>query len=570
MPTIKQLPAAGAVGAADQIPVSQGGVTKNVQVGVLLAGTQPGITVAQNKLLGRVSVGAGGPEPVALGAGLSLTGGVLSATGSAANAVQRAANLADLASVPAARANLGLAAVAASGAFADLSGVPALVPAAGTITVNGQPQAASGTIGPFIEVQNPGTNQPTSIAYGTRTTYTNTAPGQTTYDFAHATQAVWQVAPGVPGAQMFGQWTIAEGPTDRQSNYGVVGYEINPVNRGDDTGWTYYRGNLPRFTAALQLVPEANTFTHGGLAQNITAALVIGQSPSAIGGATGTEHVRNHNGILIEPNAITGAVGRAMTMTGDILSAVPASTTPYGPWSLLGAWLHGVDFTAATIFDNQALRLLSNQRVGWANAAGTQTATIGSNETGDVLLTPAGAGQARVGGSALWHAGNLGFGSGLTLAGGVLSASGGGGSPGPQGPPGPAGAAGSAGPAGATGPAGPAGSAGPAGPAATVPVTSVASSGAAQTLAAPATGHAAYDLTLTANCTLTLQGGTAGQLQRISLFLRQDATAGRLPALPPNVRWAGGAAPTPNTLAGKIDVFHFTTPDAGVTWLGDY
>ena len=103
-----------------------------------------------------------------------------------------------------------------------------------------------------------------------------------------------------------------------------------------------------------------------------------------------------------------------------------------------------------------------------------------------------------------------------------------------------------------------------------VPTTTVAASGAAQTLTAPAYGNAAYDITLTANCTLTLAGGTAGQMQTISLFLRQDATAGRVATLPSNARWSGGTAPTPNTTAGKIDVFRFTTPDGGVTWFGDY
>ena len=114
-----------------------------------------------------------------------------------------------------------------------------------------------------------------------------------------------------------------------------------------------------------------------------------------------------------------------------------------------------------------------------------------------------------------------------------------------------------------------AGAQGPAGAGAVIPVIAVASSGASQALVAPAQGSAAYDVTLTSNCTFTLSGGTAGQMQVVTLFLRQDATAGRVPTLP-SVRWAGGTAPTPNTAAGKIDVFRFTTPDGGVTWFGDY
>ena len=104
----------------------------------------------------------------------------------------------------------------------------------------------------------------------------------------------------------------------------------------------------------------------------------------------------------------------------------------------------------------------------------------------------------------------------------------------------------------------------------TIPVTAIATSGAAQTLTLPASGNAAFDVTLTANCALSLTGGTAGQLQTLTLILRQDATAGHLPSLPAGVKWAGGIAPTPNTASGGIDVFTFTTPDAGATVLGSY
>ncbi len=631
MPTIKQLPLTATVSAADELPVSQGGTTKSVTIGTLLASTQPALVLPQGQLLGRVSTGPGGPEPVSLGAGLSLTAGVLAATGggtgggvgpagpagqtgatgpagpqgqqgisgapgtpgtsgtsgipgtpgatgpagsqgpagpqgaagpagtgsggntvgttagtvAAGNdtrivgAAQKSANLSDLASAAAARGNLGLAAVAASGAYADLAGSP-IIPTdtaqltnargfvtasgaqaalTGTVTISNQPGASSGTIGPFLDIYNPGTLTPTSIAYGTRTAYTNTQPGQTTYDFAHAVQAVWQVAPGVPGGQMFGLWTIAEGPNDNTSTYGVVGYEINPVNRGNDTGWTPYRGTLPRFTVALQLVPESNAFTHGGTAANITAALVIGQSPARAGEAL----VRSHSGILIEQNAITGTVGRAMTMTGDITAAAANVNTPFGPWTLLGGWLHGIDFTAATLYDNIGLKLATTQGLGWAGGASLQ-----SNAAGDVVATPSG-GTLRVGASGVWHQGNLGFGAGLTLTGGVLSGAG-----------------------------------------ATVPVTTNAAASGTITLAAASSGSLAYDLTLTGSTTLTLAGGVSGQLQGITVYLRQDATAGRAVTLPPNVRWPGSTPPTPNTAAGKIDVFRFTTPDAGVTWFGDY
>lgn len=81
MPTIPQLPATSQINADDELPLSQGGVTRSVTVGDLLAGTQPGLTLSSKTLLGRVSLGAGGPEPVGLGTGLAISNGALGATG---------------------------------------------------------------------------------------------------------------------------------------------------------------------------------------------------------------------------------------------------------------------------------------------------------------------------------------------------------------------------------------------------------------------------------------------------------------------------------------------------------
>lgn len=99
--------------------------------------------------------------------------------------------------------------------------------------------------------------------------------------------------------------------------------------------------------------------------------------------------------------------------------------------------------------------------------------------------------------------------------------------------------------------------------------TTVASSGTSQALAFPSNGSKAYDITLTANCTITLSGGTAGQTQFITLFLRQGGAGGFTPTLP-TVKWSGGIAPTPNTVLGKIDVYTFFTPDGGVTLFGKF
>jgi hypothetical protein len=81
MPTIPQLPAAAAVDSADLIPVSQAGVARSAALGDVLARTQPAILISTETLLGRTSIGPGGPEEVGIGAGLQLAGATLVATG---------------------------------------------------------------------------------------------------------------------------------------------------------------------------------------------------------------------------------------------------------------------------------------------------------------------------------------------------------------------------------------------------------------------------------------------------------------------------------------------------------
>jgi hypothetical protein len=80
MPTISQLPNTAAITAADQIPLSQDGVARSTSVAALLAEVQPAILIEQGALLGRSSLGVGGPEPVLLGEGLALNDGTLSTT----------------------------------------------------------------------------------------------------------------------------------------------------------------------------------------------------------------------------------------------------------------------------------------------------------------------------------------------------------------------------------------------------------------------------------------------------------------------------------------------------------
>ncbi len=73
MPTVPQLPPASSVSPTDQLLLSQGGNSASVTTQVLLASTQPQLTLAPGALLGRISSSNGGPEPVGIGTGLMLT-----------------------------------------------------------------------------------------------------------------------------------------------------------------------------------------------------------------------------------------------------------------------------------------------------------------------------------------------------------------------------------------------------------------------------------------------------------------------------------------------------------------
>lgn len=81
MPTIQQLPLTASVDAADEVPISQSGTTNAISVGTLLSTMQPAISVPTGALLGRNSIGSGGPEAVNLGVGLALQAGSIVATG---------------------------------------------------------------------------------------------------------------------------------------------------------------------------------------------------------------------------------------------------------------------------------------------------------------------------------------------------------------------------------------------------------------------------------------------------------------------------------------------------------
>jgi hypothetical protein len=95
-----------------------------------------------------------------------------------------------------------------------------------------------------------------------------------------------------------------------------------------------------------------------------------------------------------------------------------------------------------------------------------------------------------------------------------------------------------------------------------------AASGAAHTIDL-ADGNV-FDLTLTANCTLTLTGATADKGCSIWVLLRQDGTGSRTVIWPASVEWPGDVTPTLATAANAVDIFALLTIDGGTVWYGNY
>jgi len=94
----------------------------------------------------------------------------------------------------------------------------------------------------------------------------------------------------------------------------------------------------------------------------------------------------------------------------------------------------------------------------------------------------------------------------------------------------------------------------------------VASSGATQII--DVSTASVFDITLTANCTLTFSGATSGRSCGFTLLLRQDSTGGRTVTWPGAISWPGGTMPSIPMTANLALIFVFFTSDGGASWFG--
>lgn len=78
----------------------------------------------------------------------------------------------------------------------------------------------------------------------------------------------------------------------------------------------------------------------------------------------------------------------------------------------------------------------------------------------------------------------------------------------------------------------------------------------------------AVTATLAANTIFAFNVGTLTGAIAFTLFLTNDATAGRSITWPASVRWQDGITPTRTTTANQTDVWSFFTVNGGTTWYG--
>lgn len=153
------------------------------------------------------------------------------------------------------------------------------------------------------------------------------------------------------------QWLVAVCPEDSAALWGCIASEINPVNRGDDLGWHRTRGELPRLTGGLQMVPETTTFGEPGSGSNVLFGFAVARSGSL--NKTG-KYAKTYNGLLIEQDSI-GPDGRGVFFGGA--TETLRADLPYAPLQVDKNWRHGLDTTNATFADRAALHIGSGQSI---------------------------------------------------------------------------------------------------------------------------------------------------------------------------------------------------------------
>lgn len=335
MPTIQQLPAAQSVDAADLLAISQSGTLRAVSSGDLLAGTQPAIMAPTGSLLGRTSLGAGGPEALSPGPGLAIQGSTISANGGDHAGFPVETSLAD------------------SDQFVISSdGQPKLVPLSGLLSefsVSARPVVTTLAATGLVSVSQNGTDAAISLA--------NLLNGETIDDAAPAAAAsdsdtVW-VAQG--GSMMLRQsfgaiwaWIAGKTPSYKQP--------VLEVSADTILDTSVHNGRLIVCSKPLTLTPAFPNMGNGFACDilNVSSGEVVlgagivsssGQSSIGTYQLASLRAVSYSGGNLVfaaitgnGPGAVPGQVG-GLSVSGITASNAALSWTPPASGGAVGSYL---------------------------------------------------------------------------------------------------------------------------------------------------------------------------------------------------------------------------------------
>jgi hypothetical protein len=261
MPTIDQLDAAQAAADTDELMASQGGASRRVTRAQLVAGLQPQTVLAQGQLLGRASAGSGVPEPIALGANLTLSGATLSAAASpfVVSGLPHGASPAPADMVPIGQGGTN-AAIPYAQFMAGLATLPAANVSALQITPTGAavPRSLADLASDAVAVESFG-------AKGDGVTDDSAA-------FAAALAAGRPVRLGARTYVVNGQWTIT---TPGAVLFGVAGQSV--LKRGAQAGGAWIAVQASGF-AADGVIFDANRAAVGGDSWGVLVAAGCTQS----------------------------------------------------------------------------------------------------------------------------------------------------------------------------------------------------------------------------------------------------------------------------------------------------
>jgi len=244
-----------------------------------------------------------------------------------------------------------------------------LVPRTNEI-VRGTPSGGYQTLGHVWDI----TNTSTTVGYGLRVNYTNTALPTTGFDLAAGFICNWK---GNLTGNMQGQviWQIYATPNNNTWTGGFVAQELNPVNRGPDMGWVHKPGAHVRWHGGIRFVPESQDPTgDGGTGRHVTFAYTL-----AFSGSNNADGVRTrtYTGYMVEPDAIAPG-GMAAYFNGS----TSGTTSEHAVAMLSGqdAFKYGVKLNNITFStSNFAILIGNSHKIGWADSSNVVRLTI---ETG--------------------------------------------------------------------------------------------------------------------------------------------------------------------------------------------